>query len=243
MGVVDGDINISLSLPGECSIFSAEAFALKTAVEGIHTEEHAIILTDSASCIEALRHGKSKHPWVQQAEHLAETRKVTFCWIPGHAGIAGNEKADQLANRGRKTNPKAIPIPFQDVKHAIGVEIWNAWARQWHGSLSQLRQIKSNPGKYNDRNCASEQRLLTRLRIGHTRLTHSYLLERSPPPICTQCGVRITTNHILLDCRAFSNERITCGIRGTLETILANFNENEKNVIKFLTLTKLKEQI
>ena len=27
---------------------------------------------------------------------LSERNKVTFVWIPGHAGISGNQEADQL---------------------------------------------------------------------------------------------------------------------------------------------------
>ena len=31
-----------------------------------------------------------------------------------------------------------------------------------------------------------------RLRIGHTRLTHSFLLKWEPPPECTTCGCQLT---------------------------------------------------
>lgn len=36
---------------------------------------------------------------------LQETRKIYFKWIPGHAGISGNEQADGLAIMGRRQLP------------------------------------------------------------------------------------------------------------------------------------------
>ena len=45
-----------------------------------------------------------------------------------------------------------------------------------------------------------EQVILDRLRIGHTRLTHSFLLKGEPPPECTTCECQLTIQHILVDC-------------------------------------------
>jgi len=42
--------------------------------------------------------------------------------------------------------------------------------------------------------------LLNRLRIGHSRLTHSYLLCGDAPPTCQSCGIPLTVKHILVEC-------------------------------------------
>ena len=42
--------------------------------------------------------------------------------------------------------------------------------------------------------------LLNRLRIGHSRLTHSYLLSGDDPPTCQSCGIPLTVKHILVEC-------------------------------------------
>jgi len=42
--------------------------------------------------------------------------------------------------------------------------------------------------------------LLNRLRIGHSRLTHSYLLYGDGPPACQTCGIQLTEKHILVEC-------------------------------------------
>jgi len=43
--------------------------------------------------------------------------------------------------------------------------------------------------------------LLNRLRIGHSRLNHSYLLSGDDPPTCQSCEIPLTVKHILVECR------------------------------------------
>ena len=49
--------------------------------------------------------------------------------------------------------------------------------------------------------------VLARLRMGHTRLTHGYLMERKPVPLCNQCNVQLTVQHILIDCPLYTQQR------------------------------------
>ena len=49
--------------------------------------------------------------------------------------------------------------------------------------------------------------VLARLRIGHTRLTHSCLLKREERPYCIGCDTPFTVRHFLLDCADFNRER------------------------------------
>ena len=46
--------------------------------------------------------------------------------------------------------------------------------------------------------------LLCRLRIGHTRLTHSFLFNDEDPPECDTCQCITTVKHILLDCTKYT---------------------------------------
>ena len=45
---------------------------------------------------------------------------------------------------------------------------------------------------------------LRRLRIGHTRFSHSYLLNREDQPRCTYCDCALTVVHMLLECPHYS---------------------------------------
>ena len=49
--------------------------------------------------------------------------------------------------------------------------------------------------------------LLNRLQIGHSRLTHSYLLSGDDSPTCQFCGIPLTLKRILLECANFRNIR------------------------------------
>ena len=57
------------------------------------------------------------------------------------------------------------------------------------------------------RNVRLEEVVLARIRIGHTRITHSYLLNREEQPQCVGCDKPFTIRHILLECVDFSNVR------------------------------------
>ena len=41
---------------------------------------------------------------------------------------------------------------------------------------------------------------LVRLRIGHTRMTHSYHLIREDVPMCAECEVVCSIRHVLMEC-------------------------------------------
>ena len=44
---------------------------------------------------------------------------------------------------------------------------------------------------------------MARLHIGHSFLTHSFLLKGEEPPVCIGCDKRLTIEHILLTCSDF----------------------------------------
>ena len=49
--------------------------------------------------------------------------------------------------------------------------------------------------------------VLTRLRIGHTSLTHKYLLQGEEKPFCVGCDTDFTIRHILTECQDFGEIR------------------------------------
>lgn len=49
--------------------------------------------------------------------------------------------------------------------------------------------------------------ILCRLRIGHTHLTHNFLLRGEQQVECEQCKEPLSVNHILITCPAFEKER------------------------------------
>ena len=55
-----------------------------------------------------------------------------------------------------------------------------------------------------------EEIVITRVHIGHTYFTHSYLLKGEDIPWCIPCHCPDTVKHILLDCIDLRDTRIKC---------------------------------
>ena len=52
-----------------------------------------------------------------------------------------------------------------------------------------------------------DQSVFKRCRIGHSCLTHEFLLKGEPPPECITCNCPLTIKHLLIKCVDFSDVR------------------------------------
>jgi len=43
--------------------------------------------------------------------------------------------------------------------------------------------------------------MLNWLRIGHTNLTHGFLMANEEPPTCQTCGIELSVKHSLTECQ------------------------------------------
>ena len=81
-------------------------------------------------------------------------------------------------------------VPHTDMKRQIKEAIRRGWQDKWL-SLDRegrkLREIKRDVGEWNSsyNKCRRIETALSHLRIGHTNITHSYLLQgQANPPEC-----------------------------------------------------------
>ena len=105
---------------------------------------------------------------------------VSFCWLPSHVGIKGNEKADSAARSALSFQTTDFKIPFIDFKSATEAHFVKAWQEHWNNVMfNKLKLLKPNLGltKFTNVRSRRDQTVLYRLRIGHTYLTHSFLLN------------------------------------------------------------------
>ena len=73
--------------------------------------------------------------------------------------------------------------------------------------------------------------ILCRGRIGHTHLTHSYILRKDPPPQCEHCQCILTVHHIFVDCNHLAQVREDIFGR---RDVVKSFRFHPKLVISFL---------
>lgn len=232
-GVVGPDTRLEASLAKQCSVFTAEAKALSQATK--HARNRSVIFSDSASCLAALESGKSKNCYIQLIEADIEGKDIRFCWIPGHSGIPGNEKADDAARCGRNRSIATEEVPCQDTSKWIQKMIWKAHQNTWsQNPRTTLKIVKSGVGKLTDRTDRKEQIVLTRLRLGHSIFNKKHIFEKKEPEVCTLCNRKVTVHHVLAACQRYDSERLELGINNNLAEILSNEKDAEDKVIRFV---------
>ena len=83
--------------------------------------------------------------------NLASThcKKVIFCWIPSHTGIAGNEKADGQAKLASATNPSNLSsVLAKDLYTHIHIQGKKWLQNQWDGqNRNKLHYIDGKIGE------------------------------------------------------------------------------------------------
>ena len=132
---------------------------------------------------------------------------IVFCWVPSHTGIKGNEKADFAAKSALDFPRTKVGVPYNDFKHCINQYIFSTWQDDWNGAVAnKLHSVKPVMGDWQSsyRRCRKDEVVLCRACIGHTHLTHSYILRKDPPPPCEHCQCILTVRHILVECNNFA---------------------------------------
>jgi len=157
-----------------------------------------LLLTDSLSALHTLSDTSTTHPLAQRILLSLHTlnsinTQVIFIWIPGHINLQKHDLVDLAAKRATelKNITDKTPLPAYDHKNYFRSLIHRSWNLAWKNQTNnKLRYIKTIPSLWASsiRESRREQIILTRLRVGHTRITHSYLLDPrliSPLPVPT----------------------------------------------------------
>ena len=123
-----------------------------------------------------------------------------------------------------------LPVPL------IKTHVLNQWQSSWSlETENKLHAIEPTVNKTNSyRLPRRDEIIIHRLRIGHTFLTHGYLLKRDSPPQCSACLTQVTVEHVLLHCQRWN------AIRANYFTI-TNMSELFNNVSSRCIVDFIKE--
>jgi len=184
-------------------------------IENSH-EDKFLIVSDSLSALQAIDNLHFNNPIVSiilETCHILISNKnhIVLFWVPSPMGIIGNEKADQAAKTALLNSITDTLIPYTDLKPKINSYFNSLWQSHWESqAFNKLLPIKPKIGqttltKITNRH---QQVILHRLRVGHTYLTHSWLLKREDQPTCVHCNSPISVEHILLHCSHLNHIRL-----------------------------------
>ena len=178
-------------LRGGCSIFTAEVETINKALTyvNVSSKKSFVIFSDSMSVLQAIESQESKNPLVNRVlcqEISSNGKFITFCWIPSHRDITGNEHADRAAKDAlSKAQPTHFELPCTDVFIKIQPFVSSLWQKRWDKEVgNKLQAIMPQIDDKYYAGCTNrkDEVIINRLRIGHTPSTHSFRMENRPHP-------------------------------------------------------------
>jgi ribonuclease HI len=179
------------------------------------------IYTDSKSAVERLKAGAAR-----QKDHTSRTvwarikllseagAEMFFQWVPGHAGLPGNERADELARAGCAMEQMYAPVDYASCKAMVQRHVVREWRRTCKKTMPWATYVNPELERGLSRD---ERRVLAQMRAGGKMMElaafRSWLTRASDVPESPQCrnpgcdGDEDVV-HVLDECPAYEWARI-----------------------------------
>lgn len=134
-------------------------------------------------------------------------------------------------------------VPLADIKRWFTATFWRQWQTEWNSQRTpHMRRVKQTTRPWTDLRSLKEQRIVSRLRTGHSRL--SYNMGGSPFRIvCTTCAVPSSVEHVICVCPQYEAARIAHGISGGIREVLSDDSTKLAALIGFIKDAGLYHQI
>ena len=216
------------------------------------------VYSDSRAALQTISQADPQHPQAREIKQKllkAHSRgnKVIICWIPSHCDILGNERADKLAKEATKIKGSwNREVYYKDLYAYIDDKIKSSRQKEWEDfdedgpNNLQTIQPKLTFQKFAHFKTRLDETKFTRLRIGHTRLTHKSILQKGERGFCNACKEELTVEHFLLHCSLFNQARMASFGQQTFSVAkLLNRKNKSLNlkVISFLKAANIYKEI
>jgi hypothetical protein len=152
-------------------------------------------------------------------------------------GLLSNEAAGGAAkDTAMNGYPTTYLVVVDDVRSCLLRAIYSSWKDDWSNVLDNtLRDIKLTVRVWSSFRPAQREVIVKRLRIGHTRLKHGYLLREQQPPTCKSCATTLTVAHILVYCPLYEHVRRQFNINGHIADVLGDVCIWISSILAFLS--------
>ena len=255
--VVHGSYSYSGRISNNASVFTAELTAIAKALQIIFTlrGNKFTVYSDSYSALLAIKMYNSSNPIVQQimlclCRLTSRSKQVHFCWVPAHVGIMGNELADREAKSVIARESITLNfIPHSDLKRVIHSYIKKKWQNHWSSpelaNNRKYKKIRESVDHWSSgyQKIRKTEVVLSRLRIGHTHITHQFLLEGGSAPECARCDEVLSVEHILVRCQIYNATRRKYGLLGKSISEILGDDADISSLVQFLKEINLLEKI
>ncbi|XP_046145872.1 uncharacterized protein LOC123989215 [Osmia bicornis bicornis] len=143
------------------TVFQAEVFAIwacaKYSLERAHSGKHIDICSDSLAALRALHKVEIGSKLVRDCaltlRQLSVNNRVKLLWVPGHAGIPGNKRANELARMGATSSQPCHEYPIGVSTYALKglAKDWlnQEFIRLWHNAngMRHTRALFEGPSQ------------------------------------------------------------------------------------------------
>lgn len=241
-----------LSLAPYCTVYQAELLAICRATEEIRrrSEERYGIYSDSRSALETIINPCTTHPLaVKTRKNLGaimnQNKAVYLFWIKAHAGLAGNERADQLAKDAAlksKKRPDYDSTPISFIKRRIRIRSIDEWDRRYReGSTASVTKLffPDITNSYRVVRRISPTNIITQVLTGHggfSEYLNRFKCKETPSCIC-EPGTLETVEHILTECPVHALKRLEIENELGCKMVAKNFHKlisNKRTMEKFI---------
>ena len=265
--IPEKNIKIAKRIPDKLSVYTSEMVAVILGLQWVENvrPDKVVICVDSVSVLLSLQSLKSSREDLLMEIHqslyrLYSTRiKVSFCWVPAHVGIEGNEKADTVAKSSLELI-EIMKLPFSkgEAKAILKEEMNKKWQNSWDSDSKgrtyyNIQKSISAQGvmRVNRR----EEVVMTRLRLDHTGLNKTlFIMGKSNSDKCAECNSIENTEHVLMHCKKYREARIRLkqkmvktgrrwDLVGLLGTTGAKVQQKNSVVIEFLKEAEIYHRI